>query len=321
MRSHLLCFVVSTDHRCSCHHSQWLLSICPTEVSCCSHSRAAENPAFDSNARAVPKVVGRSAGPFGRAVVVVVVGRSCRAVGRLIGRRRRQPSPSIGRSASSHAHRSKKAPFAGRTAASEEGFRRFPEKVSRGFRGFPGVSTGFRSHLAPEDARRVREFVGFGEMRRGFPPAEQRPYIILIRGFQQRAPSIPLPEASDQPQGWTPGALLEFYLRRSWSASRILPPLGVSRILPTFGSVCVCARVCVYVCMYVCVCGAGKGGGRGGPCVSVYVCVCVWVCNLVLGYVLLSGRSALVKTNYRRNCTVFPTIVFTNLVLGYVICR
>ena len=37
--------------------------------------------------------------------------------------------------------------------------------------------------------------------------------------------------------------------------------------------------------------------------------------------ILLSGRSALVKTNYRRNCTVFPTIVFTNLVLGYVICR
>ena len=138
MRSQLLCFVVSTDHHCSCHHSQWLLSICPTEVSCCSHSRAAENPAFDSNARAVAKVVGRSAGPFGRAVVVVVVGRSCRAVGRLIGRRRRQPSPSIGRSASSHAHRSKKAPFAGRTAASEE-------RVSEGFRrGFPGVSEGFR---------------------------------------------------------------------------------------------------------------------------------------------------------------------------------
>ena len=98
MRSQLLCFVVSTDHHCRCHHSQWLLPTCVTEVSCCSHSRAAENPAFDSNARAVPKVVGRSAGPFGRAVVVVVVGRSCRAVGRLIGRRRRQPSPSIGRS-------------------------------------------------------------------------------------------------------------------------------------------------------------------------------------------------------------------------------
>ena len=54
--------------------------------------------------RRSPPSVSRSAGrssvrpPFGRSVVVVVVGRSCRAVGRLIGRRRRQPSPSIGRS-------------------------------------------------------------------------------------------------------------------------------------------------------------------------------------------------------------------------------
>ena len=112
----------------------------------------------------------------------------------------------------------KKSDVGVRGSGTREGFRGVPERVSKGFRGFPGVSTGFRSHLAPEDARRVREFIGFGEMRRGFPPAELRPYIILIRGFQQRAPSIPLPEASDQPQGWTPGALLEFYLRRSWSA-------------------------------------------------------------------------------------------------------
>ena len=76
-----------------------------------------------------------------------------------------------------------------RGSGTREGFRGFPERVSKGFRRFPGVSTGFRSHLAPEDARRVREFIGFGEMRRGFPPAELRPYIILIRGFQQRTPS------------------------------------------------------------------------------------------------------------------------------------
>ena len=87
-----------------------------------------------------------------------------------------------------------------------EGFRGFPERVSKGFRGFPGVSTGFRSHLAPEDARRVREFVGFGEMRRGFPPAEQRPYIILIRGFQQRArpPSLSQKPPTN-PKGGPPG--------------------------------------------------------------------------------------------------------------------
>lgn len=54
MRPQLLCFVVSTDHHCRCHHSQWLLPTCVTEMSCCSHSRAAENPAFDSNACAVP---------------------------------------------------------------------------------------------------------------------------------------------------------------------------------------------------------------------------------------------------------------------------
>ena len=86
-----------------------------------------------------------------------------------------------------------------------EGFHGIPEGDSTGFRRIPGDSTGFRSHLAPEDARRVREFIGFGEMRRGIPPAELRPYIIRIRGFQQRAPS--LPEASDQPQGGPPGPL------------------------------------------------------------------------------------------------------------------
>ena len=83
--------------------------------------------------------------------------------------------------------------------------------------GIPGDSGRFRSHLAPEDALRVREFIGFGEMRRGIPPAELRPYIILIRGFQQRAPS--LPEASDQPQGGPRGS------------SRILPQTVLVRLL------------------------------------------------------------------------------------------
>ena len=38
--------------------------------------------------------------------------------------------------------------------------------------------------------------------------------------------------------------------------------------------------------------------------------------SLSLSCATLAGGGKLVKTTYRRNCTVFPTIVFTNMVLG-----
>ena len=69
--------------------------------------------------------------------------------------------------------------------------RGIPRDSGKGFQGIPRDSGGFRHHSGPEDARRAREFIGFLEMRRGIPPAEQTPYIILSGGFCTLSPRPP----------------------------------------------------------------------------------------------------------------------------------
>ena len=62
-----------------------------------------------------------------------------------------------------------------------------------GFHGVPWGSMGFRSQLSQTDPQRVWEFIGFLNMGHGVPPAEQTPYIILIRGSARLTPPRPIP--------------------------------------------------------------------------------------------------------------------------------